>query len=242
MTEQTSKRTKMLYQVGTINSLLAGVYEGDMTFAQLANYGDFGLGTFDAVNGEMIALDGDYYRIDADGNAHLVTPDMKSPFGVVTNFQEEVRYEIGSFNNVTSLEDFITTKLESNNIIYAISIDGYFNTLDLRSEHPQPDGHRPLSETITTVQNTYVLNDTKGSIVGFWFPEYMKTINVPGFHFHFINDLRTQGGHLFDMKIKSATLKMMPIYDFGMHLIHTPLFEHVNMGCDFQSATKKVEH
>ena len=66
------------------------------------------------------------------------------------------------------------------------------NKLDLRWEHPQPEGHKPLSETIAKVQNSYTLDDIEGTIVGFWFPAYMKTINVPGFHFHFINDRRTK--------------------------------------------------
>ncbi len=242
MKNKTSKTSKMLYQVGTINSLLAGVYEGDVFFEDLEKYGDFGLGTFDAVNGEMIALNDNYYRIDADGNAHLVTPKSKTPFAVVTNFQIELKYDIGSFVDVASLQEYISTKFESENIIYAISIDGYFNELNLRSEHPQPEGHKPLSETIAKVQNTYTLNNTKGTIVGFWFPKYMKTINVPGFHFHFINDARTKGGHLFDMRIDSGILKIMSIFDFGMHLIHTPLFERANIGNDFKSATKKVEH
>jgi len=242
MINKTSTSSKMLYQVGTINSLLAGVYEGDVFIEDLNNYGDFGLGTFDAVNGEMIALDGDYYRIDAEGNSHLVTSKMKTPFAVVTNFIEEIKYDTGSFDDVESLHKYISTKFESKNIIYAISIDGYFSELDLRSERPQPEGHKPLSETISKVQNKYTLNNTKGTIVGFWFPEYMKTINVPGFHFHFINNSRTKGGHLFNMKIDSGSLKIMPIFDFGMHLIHTPLFEHANMESDFKSATKKVEH
>ena len=114
--------------------------------------------------------------------------------------------------------------------------------MDLRSEHPQPEGYRPLSETISQVQNTYALNDTRGTIVGFWFPEYMKTINVPGFHFHFIYDQHTRGGHLFDMIIENGVLGIMSIFDFGMHLIHTPLFEHANMSGDFGSASKKVEN
>ena len=66
--------------------MLAGVYEGDTFFADLANYGTFGLGTFDAVNGEMIALDDDYYRTDAYGNALPVDPEMKSPFAIVANY------------------------------------------------------------------------------------------------------------------------------------------------------------
>ena len=76
----------MVYQVYTSNAILAGVYEGDAFFADLANYGNFGLGTFDAVNGEIIALDDDYYRIDAYGNALTVDPEMISPFALMANF------------------------------------------------------------------------------------------------------------------------------------------------------------
>ena len=119
---------------------------------------------------------------------------MKSPFAVVANYQEELRYDIGAFEDIALLHEYIHSKFESDNIIYALSISGYFNKLDLRSEHSQLEGHRPLSETISQVQNTYALNDTRGTIVGFWFPEYMKMINVPGFHFHFINDQHTRGG------------------------------------------------
>ena len=241
MKSRKTKINKMLYQVGTINSLLAGVYEGDVSFADLAHYGDFGLGTFDAVNGEMIAVEGNYYRIDAYGNAHPVTPEMKSPFAVVAHYREEFRYDIGACADVAVLHALIHDKFESDNIIYALCISGFFNTLQLRSEHPQPEGHRPLSETIAKVQNAYDLENSRGTIIGFWFPEYMKTINVPGFHFHFIDDQRRRGGHLFDAAIASGTLGIMPIFDFGMHLIHTPLFEHANMAGDFGSATQKVE-
>ena len=39
MKSRETKLNKMLYQVGTINSLLAGVYEGVVSFADLAHYG-----------------------------------------------------------------------------------------------------------------------------------------------------------------------------------------------------------
>jgi len=34
----------------------------------------------------MIALDDDYYRTDAYGNALPVDPEMKSPFAIVANY------------------------------------------------------------------------------------------------------------------------------------------------------------
>src|SRR5438552_12381617 len=74
-------------QYSTINALLAGAYDGDMTFGELRRHGDFGLGTFNALDGEMIALDGGYYQITADGAVRPVRDDMRTPFAVVTQFQ-----------------------------------------------------------------------------------------------------------------------------------------------------------
>ncbi len=44
------------------------------------------------------------------------------------------------------------------------------------------------------------------------------------------------------MKIENRVLGIMSNFDFGMHLIYTPLFEHAIMGGDFGSATEKVEN
>jgi len=236
-----SKNRNMLYQVGTIRSLLNGVYEGDVRFDELAYYGDFGIGTFDAVNGEMIALDGHFYRIDAEGKAHLVLPQMKTPFALVTHFKKTYGTVLEGFDSLGALQTKIASIFESHNIIYALCLNGDFTHIDVRSEHPQPQGHKPLSETISQVQTTFSFDDISGTAVGFWFPEYMKAINVPGFHFHFLDASRRVGGHLFDLKLQSGTLEIMPLYDFGMHLIHTPLFEYVNLDNEDDASIKKVE-
>ena len=59
--------TGRLFQTSTLQALMAGVYDGDLTFQELARHGDFGLGTFEALDGGMIALDGAFYQIKADG-------------------------------------------------------------------------------------------------------------------------------------------------------------------------------
>ena len=133
-----SKNRNMLYQVGTIRSLLNGVYEGDVRFDELAYYGDFGIGTFDAVNGEMIALDGHFYRIDAEGKAHLVLPQMKTPFALVTHFKKTYGTVLERFDSLGALQTKIASMFESHNIIYALCLNGDFTHIDVRSEHPQP--------------------------------------------------------------------------------------------------------
>ena len=59
-----------LFQYATINSLLAGVFDGDLTIAKLKRHGDLGIGTFNALDGEMLALDGQFYQIRSDGHVY----------------------------------------------------------------------------------------------------------------------------------------------------------------------------
>lgn len=241
MSKLTAVRRNLVYQIGTIRSLLSGVYEGDLRFDELAHYGDFGLGTFDAVNGEMIALDGEYFRIDAEGYAHRVDPDMKSPFAVMTRFHGTDVFPVQGPLDFAGLKKRILADFESDNIIYAVRIEGAFDHVDARSEHPQPEGHHPLSETISQVQTQLRFDDISGTMAGFWFPQHMKAINVPGFHFHFLGERRDVGGHVFDLKLRDAKVEVMPVFDFGMHLLHTPLFAHANLTLDSDTATRQVE-
>ncbi len=57
----------VLFQASTIGALLEGAYDGDLSFAELAEHGDLGLGTLNGLDGEMIALDGRFYRADVEG-------------------------------------------------------------------------------------------------------------------------------------------------------------------------------
>ena len=58
-----------VYQSSTINALLEGVYDGDMTYGQLRRHGDFGIGTFNALDGEMIGFDGRFWQITGDSSS-----------------------------------------------------------------------------------------------------------------------------------------------------------------------------
>ena len=64
------EKKDVLFQASTVNALLEGVYDGEMTYEQLKRYGDFGLGTFNGLDGEMIGLEGKFYQIKADGIAY----------------------------------------------------------------------------------------------------------------------------------------------------------------------------
>src|SRR6476646_4293332 len=80
----------VLFQASTIGALLEGAYDGDLSFAELAEHGDLGLGTLNRLDGEMIALDGEFFRADVDGAVNRIAAEAKTPFAVVTRFEPEV--------------------------------------------------------------------------------------------------------------------------------------------------------
>jgi len=67
-----------VFQVSTIKALLAGVYDGEVTFGQLKQQGDLGLGTLNGLDGEMVAVDGRFYQIKTDGVAYPVSDQTKT--------------------------------------------------------------------------------------------------------------------------------------------------------------------
>ena len=85
----------VLFQASTIGALLDGAYDGDLSFAELAEQGDLGLGTLNGLDGEMIALDGAFYRADVEGRVNPVAPAERTPFAVVTRFEPTIEAEIG---------------------------------------------------------------------------------------------------------------------------------------------------
>src|SRR4051794_23908197 len=84
----------VLFQASTIGALLEGAYDGDLSFAELAEHGDLGLGTLNGLDGEMIAIDGRFYRADVDGAVGEVDPETKTPFAVVTRFEPTIDFQV----------------------------------------------------------------------------------------------------------------------------------------------------
>mgnify|MGYP002713031785 CR=1 FL=1 len=79
-----------VFQNSLMSALLDGIYDGEMTIGQILSKGNFGLGTFDGLDGEMIILDGTCYQLRSDGTATIADLEQKSPFAQVTNFVPKI--------------------------------------------------------------------------------------------------------------------------------------------------------
>ena len=80
-------------QISTYPALERGLYDGDVTYAQLAQAGNFGIGTFDGMDGEMISLDGQFYQARSDGSVRRADRALETPYATVTFFTADQRLQ-----------------------------------------------------------------------------------------------------------------------------------------------------
>jgi acetolactate decarboxylase len=197
----------VLFQTSTIDALLEGAYDGDVSFAELRGHGDFGLGTLDAVDGEMIALDGRFYRAaPPDGAVTEIPGEARTPFAVVTFFEPDVTVQLEGELDQASLLERVDAELTPG-ACHAIRVQGHFELVGARSVPRQSRPYPPLAE-VAAGQSLFEFLDVEGTLVGFRFPTYAGGIELPGYHLHFITADRSRGGHVLDCRLTRGALAL----------------------------------
>lgn len=196
-----------VFQTSTIVALLAGVYDGDTSCGDLLEHGNFGIGTFDRLDGEMIILDGDVYQIKADGKVYQPDLSMKTPFATVCLFEADTHIPLKPGSDYEAIENLLNTSAPNQNLFYAIKITGEFKQMKTRRVPGQQKPYPPLKE-VTRNQPEFEMDNVSGTIVGFRCPAYVKGINVLGCHLHFISDDRTRGGHILSFEIADGSCEV----------------------------------
>ena len=207
----------VLFQSSTIAALLEGSYEGDLSFAELAEQGDLGLGTINHLDGEMIALDGRFYRADIGGRVNEISGTERTPFAVVVAFQPSISFDLeGSVDHDRLLAE-IDRRLPSATVSCAVRIDGRFESVSARSVPRQEPPYRPLTEVVSD-QRVFEIADVDGTMLGFRFPVYAGGIEVSGWHLHFISEDRSRGGHVLDSRASTVHIGLDPSGDLHIEL------------------------
>lgn len=222
-----------LFQTSTIDALLDGNYDGDVRFAELREHGDFGLGTLDALDGEMVALDGGFYQIGADGAVYPVDERTKTPFAVVTFFEPGGARLLDAAMDLAALCKQVDDLLADTSVCCAVRVDGHFSYVKTRSVPRQSKPYPPLAEVVKN-QPVFELRDVRGSLVGFRFPDYAQGLNVAGYHFHFITTDRRAGGHVLGCRLTQGELRIDREADLRVELPPA-----VNLPVPDQTASKR---
>lgn len=186
---------ELLYQVSTLSALGEGEFDGHVSMTALLEHGDFGLGTFNALDGEMVVLDGTIYQVRADGVATVADAQTATPFAAVTFFEADQTITLGDALDCTAIQAEIDSQLPALDTPYAVRIRGEFTSLTVRVPHSQSEPYPTLTEALTD-QVLFESQNISGTLVGFRLPEYMAGVNSAGYHFHFIADDKQHGGHV----------------------------------------------
>ncbi len=196
-----------LYQITAFNVFSAGNFEGNTSFAELARQGDFGIGTLNGLNGEMIALNGKFYQIPTDSSPREISASEKTPYATVTFFTSDQTLQVTNLSRYSQLKETLNATLPNLNKIYAIKIHGYFNSAQTRSVPIQTKPYPTLAKAIEN-QTIFNLTQVEGTLVGFFFPDSMNGVDATGYHLHFLTDDHTAGGHMLECSIKNATVEI----------------------------------
>jgi len=228
-----------LYQVSTSTALVQGVYQGCVTVGTIKTHGDFGLGTFDALNGEGLMLDGRVFQALGDGTI-VEPPDATSaPFWVSAEFAADRSTTLESVISWDDLCQQIDQLRNSQNLFAAIRVDGVFEQIHYRVACKSAPGTDLV--TATSHQAEFTLNTVAGTLMGFWSPAYARTFNIPGYHLHLLPDDHKHGGHVLGVKAKDLKLQVMDANNIVMALPESPEFLKADISGDPSAALSKAE-
>lgn len=230
----------VLFQASTIGALLGGAYDGDLSFAELAEHGDLGLGTLNGLDGEMVALDGEFFRADVAGRIEPVGPDAKTPFAVVTRFEPTIDAALGGALDHDDLLAGLDELIPAGASSCAIRLDGRFELVRARSVPRQDPPYRPLTAVVAE-QHVFELRDVLGTMVGFRFPAYVEGIEVSGYHLHFVDEARERGGHVLGSRSHGLRVRLDLSDDLRVELPPGIELTDPNLAAATHAAVERVE-
>lgn len=228
-----------IVQISTIDALMQGVYDGTISLSKLSGFGDFGIGTFNALEGEMVFLDGKFYQVKADGKIYKPEKSVLSPFATVTYFDPEIKYEVSAMS-YPGLKTAIDSLMLSSNLFYAIKLHGTFNRVKTRSVPMQQKPYPPLVE-VTASQPEFETETVTGTLSGFYCPPFVTGINVPGYHLHFLSDGQDFGGHVLEFELSNGELFLDQINNFKLILPEDGGFLETDLTNDLTGDLEDVE-
>jgi acetolactate decarboxylase len=227
-----------LFQTSLMSALLNGVYEGTMTYGELHQHGDFGLGTFNDLDGEMAGIDGEFFQLRSDGSASLVRDEQRTPFAVVTFFRPDKEWIVAEAAPKQAVQEAIEAGTDKN-LFSAIKVSGMFESVSMRTVNIQQRPYPPLTEA-TKHQAVTKVEGVAGTLIGFRTPAYAQGIGVAGFHLHFLRHDKQAGGHALDFVLQHGVVAVQTLHSFHVELPDSKAFLNASLvGGEINEAIKR---
>ncbi len=218
-----------LYQYSHFLAVSRGLYDGDLSIQTLKEQGTVGLGTFNALDGELVVVDGNFYHCTEGKKVRQAENYEQLPWAAMTSFTSNKQME--SLRKISSLEQLETqllTFIQTCNYPYVLQIKGSFNNLTIGSVPKQTKPYLSIEKIIEgsiQVETGPVI----ATCVGFYAPEFMFPIKSTGLHLHCISDAQQFGGHVLNLDLQSAELHFEAITQFQIELPQNEVYQNTPM-------------
>lgn len=229
--------TNVLYQHGTLGTLMAGLLEGTASINDLLEHGDLGIATLTGSDGEVIFVDGKAYHANEHKEFIELTGDEMTPYATVTKFKADSSFKTSN-KNQEEVFDEVKKQMTSENMFSAVKISGTFKKMHVRM---MPGQEPPYTRLIDSARRQPEQTETyiKGSVVGFFTPELFHGVGSAGFHVHFANDDRNFGGHVLDFEVEDVKVEIQNFETFEQHFpAHDETFTNANI--DYKDIAEEI--
>jgi len=205
-----------LYQFGVADAFVSGLYHGELPLTTLKENGDFGIGAPDLIDGELTMHNGKVYQTKSNGQTAEAPEEAKTPFAFVSHFKADVTFSFVMPASGQNILEQLDAYLSNKNGMYAIRISGLFDHVKTRVYPPVDQEPFPPLADILDRQNFFCFNNIGGVLVGYKLPPYLNGINIKGYHFHFLSNQLTEGGHVLDFSIHHVKAEVAILTGFTL--------------------------
>ena len=206
-----------VHQLQLAHVLLDGGFDGVATLEEALAGGDHGLGTVDRLDGELVVVDGEPWRVDWHGAAELMPLSTRTPFAIVSTLDSPTHIRVQDID-LDQVKIIVEQLVGDPGAIVSVRLEGSFNRVLVRSVKPQDPPYRTYAEVCAADEVRWEHQPFYGVFVGFRFPELEPGAAIAGLHLHGLDNLRTTGGHNYEMHIRDAKLSVGISRDVVMHL------------------------
>ena len=234
-----TERTKFT-QISLFSILLVGRYGGIVSVGEVKTLGNIAIATMDRLDGEMQMIDGVVYQACADGRVRLPGDEATVPFGTIADFRAEETLRLENLPSYELFEARLAECCPLTNTPLAVRFTGNFRRMKVRAVARQEHDGVGLAEAANN-EAVFDLADCSGDLVGFRLPEYVKGINAPGWHLHFMDTERRRGGHVVNFSLREGILRFCYADDFQIRLPEPAAFAGIDLGKDRSAELKKAE-
>ncbi len=216
----------VLWQSLPSSAFKQGLYGPALTVGDARRHGDFGVGEYELLDGEVTGVDGAFFRQTAEGKLLPLADHERLCFASVTRFRPIGRLDLAGPQTETTVQPLFLEAFKTSNTIFAMRIDGFFESVTATAIPRQACpcltfdkvGHTPFS-----------FSQLDGTLVAFYTPAYLAQTAIGGFHFHFLAADRTGGGHVTGFTLRQGVAQWQRIETFALHLPRSEAFDNAHI-------------